>query len=72
MDPPRHRKRVARTIAWRMTSVHLALVWRLPGEVFRVISSEPFYYYFFFGAFFWGGGQLSFEEVIFIIFGGEN
>ncbi len=35
-----------------MTCVHLALVWRLPGEVFRVISSDPFYYYFFFGALF--------------------
>ncbi len=60
-------KRVARTKAWRMKSVHLALVWRLPGEVFRVISSDPLYYYFFFGAlfflFFWGSclGRSDFQ-----------
>jgi hypothetical protein len=55
---------VARTIAWRMTTVHLALVWLLPGEVFRAISSDPLYYYFFFGAlfsffFFLGGSCLG-------------
>jgi hypothetical protein len=51
-------------------------VWRLPGEVFRVISSDPFYYYFFFGAlffsFFFSFWAAVLEGVIFIFLRGEK